>query len=59
MKKWFKKLTKNFKFKFSINSSLQDASEKSNIIKNNLKQFKNGKRNFKQKSRKKDRWNLS
>ena len=47
MKKWFKELIKNFKFKFSINSSLQDASEKSNIIKNNLKQFKNGKRNFK------------
>ena len=55
MKKWFKKLTKNFKFKFSINSSLQDASEKSNIIKNNLKQLKNGKRNFNKKNREKTR----
>jgi len=52
--KWIK-FIKHFKIKLSINNSLQDASEKSNIIKNNLKQLKNGKRNFNKKNREKTR----
>ena len=48
--KWFKSLIKNFNFKLSIKNSLQDAGEKSNIIKSNLKKLNHGKirkRNFK------------